>query len=511
MSAVAATAVATTAACPRLEMRGIRKAFGPTQALARVDLTLAPGECLALIGENGAGKSTLMKVLSGAHRADAGEMLVDGVAYDPRDPHDARLGGVAIVYQELTVVRHLSVAENVVLGAEPSRLGAVRGAERDRIARHALERLGIGDLPLATPAGALSVAQQQLVEIARALALGTPRVLVLDEPTASLTASDAARLFAAIDRLVAAGTSVLFISHHLEECRRVASRFLVLRDGTSVGGGAMSEADEGALIKLMVGREVSELFPRIAHELGAPVLEVQALAGRSLPVEASFSLRAGEILGIFGLVGSGRTETLRTLFGLDAASAGTVLLHGKPLTCRSPRASLAAGIGMVSEDRKEEGLALALPIADNLTMTRLAPVASAGLIDRGRQLKAAAVWMERLRVKAAGPAQPIGQLSGGNQQKVAIGRLLHHDARILLLDEPTRGIDVGAKAQVYRLMGELAAEGRSLIVVSSYIPELMGVCDTIAVMRRGRLSPPRPVAAWDAHSILTAALGGETA
>ncbi len=503
--------VVPEATAPRLEMRGIRKAFGPTQALARVDLTVGAGECLAIIGENGAGKSTLMKVLSGAHHADAGEMRLDGEVYAPGDPHAARLRGVGIVYQELTIVRHLSVAENIVLGAEPSRLGAVRTDERDRIARAALELLGIGDLPLATPAGALSVAQQQLVEIARALALGMPRVLVLDEPTASLTASDASRLFAAIDRLVAVGTAVLFISHHLEECRRIASRFLVLRDGTSVGGGAMVDAREADLIRLMVGREVSDLFPRIAHTLGAPVLEVRALAGRLLPVEASFTLRAGEILGIFGLVGSGRTEMLRVLFGLDASISGTVHLHGKPLTNRSPRASLAAGIGLVSEDRKEEGLALGLSIADNLTLTRLAPVATAGLVDRNRQQAAAATWMQRLWVKAAGPAQPIGQLSGGNQQKVAIGRLLHHDARILFLDEPTRGIDVGAKAQVYRLIGELAAEGRALIVVSSYIPELMGVCDSIAVMRRGRLSSPGPVATWDAHSILTAALGGEAA
>jgi ribose transport system ATP-binding protein len=496
---------------PRLEMRGIRKAFGPTQALARVDLAVGAGECLAIIGENGAGKSTLMKVLSGAHHPDGGEMRLDGEPFAPRDPHAARLRGVGIVYQELTIVRHLSVAENVVLGAEPSQLGAVRQGERDRIARQALEMLGIGDLPLATLAGSLSVAQQQLVEIARALALGIPRVLVLDEPTASLTASDASRLFTAIDRLVAAGTAVLFISHHLEECRRVATRFLVLRDGTSVGGGAMVDADEGALIRLMVGREVTELFPRIPHTLGEPLLEVQALAGRTLPQEASFTLRAGEILGIFGLVGSGRTEMLRVLFGLDPVASGTVRLRGQPLTGRSPRASLAAGIGLVSEDRKEEGLALGMSIADNLTLTRLAPVATAGCVDAARQQAAAATWMQRLWVKAASPAQPIGQLSGGNQQKVAIGRLLYHDAQILLLDEPTRGIDVGAKAQVYRLLGELAAEGRALIVVSSYIPELMGVCDTIAVMRRGRLSSSRPVASWDAHTILTTALGGEAA
>ena len=497
----------------RLVMRGIRKAFGSTQALAGVDLSVDAGSCLAVIGENGAGKSTLMKVLSGAHVCDAGDMLLDGEPYAPRDPQDARRRGVAIVYQELTIVRHLSVAENIVLGAEPTRWGIVRSDQRDAIAHDALARLGISDLPVSTPAASLSIAQQQLVEIARALALGIPRVLVLDEPTASLTASDASRLFTAIDRLVAAGAAVLFISHHLEECRRVAGRFVVLRDGGSVGASKMTNANEADLIRLMVGRDVAELFPRIAHPIGAPVLEVQSVAGRRLPIEASFSLRSGEILGIFGLVGSGRTEMLRVLFGLDPAIGGTVQgsFQGSLLFGRSPRSSLAAGIGFVSEDRKEEGLALGLSIADNLTLSRLGPVSAAGLVDRGRQQAVAAMWMDRLRVKAAGPAQPIGQLSGGNQQKIAIGRLLHHEARILLLDEPTRGIDVGAKAHIYRLMSELAAEGRALVVVSSYIPELLGVCDTIAVMRRGQLTTPRPVATWNADSMLTAAMDGKAA
>jgi ribose transport system ATP-binding protein len=261
----------------------------------------------------------------------------------------------------------------------------------------------------------------------------------------------------------------------------------------------------------MVGREVSELYPQVAHALGETLLEARGLRGRNLPVEAGFTLRAGEILGIFGLMGSGRTETLRALFGLDALADGTISLSGAVLGGRGPRSRLDAGIGMVSEDRKGEGLALGLSIADNLTMTRLRPLARAGMVDARRQHDAAARWMERLAVKAQGPGQAVGQLSGGNQQKVAIGRLLHHEARILLLDEPTRGIDVGAKAQIYRLIGELAAEGRAVVVVSSYIPELLGICDRIAVMRRGVLAAPRETASWDAHSILASALTGEAA
>ena len=495
----------------RLQVTGIRKAFGATQALAGVDFAVAAGQCLAVIGENGAGKSTLMKVLSGAHAPDAGTMHLDGVPYRPRDPVAARRHGVAIVYQELTIIAHLSVADNVVLGAEPRRWGIVAGQRRDAVARAALDRLGAADIPLEARAGSLSIAQQQLVEIARALAFGDPRVLVLDEPTASLTADDAARLYTAIDRMVAAGTAVLFISHHLEECRRVAQRYLVLRDGASVGAGDMATVDENALVQLMVGRSVAELYPRIAHELGAPVLRVRGLQGRTAPVAVDFELRAGEVLGIFGLMGSGRTETLRTLFGLDPAVAGTVELDGRPLRGRTPRRMLAHGIGLVSEDRKDEGLALGLSIADNLTLTRWQPLTRWGLVAGGRQAAVASEWMRRLGVKAEHPAQAVGQLSGGNQQKVAIGRLLHHQARVLLLDEPTRGIDVAAKAQVYRLIGACAAAGTAIVVVSSYIPELLGICDTIAVMRDGRLSAPRAAAAWDAPTLLRTALQGHAA
>ncbi len=493
---------------PRLVMRGIAKRFGATAALSGVDLEIEPGQVLALIGENGAGKSTLMKVLTGVHRADAGTMLLDGEPFDPAGPLDARKRGLAIVYQELTLARHLSVEENITLGAEPARHGWIDRAQRRQLALAALDQLGCSHLPLGRRAGELPIAQQQLVEIARALC-ARPRLLVMDEPTSSLTRADVEHLMAVIGRLRSQGVSIIYISHFLEECRAIADRYAVLRDGVSVAAGAMAEVTEPELIRHMVGREVAEIYPRVPHELGLPVLELRSLAGLHKPREASLTLARGEILGIFGLVGAGRSEMLRALFGLDAIRRGEVVVHGVSRTRSSPHQRLLQGIGLVSENRKEEGLLLNLSIADNLTITRLEPYTHFGMIANRSQETSTRTWMERLSVKARSPAQAITELSGGNQQKIAIGRLLHHAVDILLLDEPTRGIDVGAKAQVYRLIGELAAEGRAVIIVSSYIPELLGVCDTIAVMCRGTLSPARKVAEWDSHRILAAAIGAD--
>ncbi|MCK6490272.1 MAG: sugar ABC transporter ATP-binding protein [Planctomycetes bacterium] len=495
---------------PAVRLAGIRKAFGATVALDGVDLELAPASCLALIGENGAGKSTLMKVLSGVHAPDAGTMELDGRRWAPRDPLDARRGGLAIVHQELALAPHLSVAENVLLGAQPSRWGLVRARERDRLAAAALAEVGAGDLPLGRPAGELPPAARQLVEIARALT-ARPRVLVLDEPTSSLGRADAERLFAVVRRLVAGGTAVVYISHFLEECRALAGGFCVLRDGRSVAAGALAGCDDATLIRHLVGRPVGELYPRVPHALGAPLLTVDGLAGAGgRPRCASFTLRSGEILGLFGLVGTGRTETLRALFGLDPLAAGTIELAGRRLR-PAPDRLLAQGVALLSEDRKGEGLLLARSIADNATLGDLGACSRWGLVSPRRQQACAAALMARTAVKAAGPGQAVGELSGGNQQKVAFARLLHQRSRVLLLDEPTRGIDVGAKAVLYRLMGELAAGGAALVVVSSYIPELLGICDTIAVMERGVLGEPRPAASWDAPSLLAAAIGADHA
>jgi len=512
-------------------MAGVRKAFGATQALRNVSLAVAPGEAHALIGENGAGKSTLMKILSGAYQPDAGRIALDSQPFRPANPLHARECGIAMIYQELNLAPHLSVEENILLGEKPARFGWLDRAKRRDLARRALEELHHADLPLHAPVNSLPIAQQQLVEIARAL-VREPKVLIMDEPTSSLTQVDTENLFRVIERLRARGVSVIYISHFLEECQRVCQRYTVLRDGETVGTGDMAAARVEDIIRLMVGREMKDIYPRTPHELGAPVLELKELAGRVKPRRVNLQLRSGEILGLAGLIGAGRTETARAVFGLDELAAGEVLVcssrREEALTgnaergmrsaersqsllrsapTREPRDSLRAGLGLLSENRKEEGLMLNRSLADNLTATRLGPFARFGWLSTSHQHAATRDWTKRLDVRARGPEQPIGELSGGNQQKIALGRLLHHDARILLLDEPTRGIDVGSKAHIYRLIGELAAQGKAVLFISSYLPELLGVCDTIGVMCRGELVATRPAREWTEHEIIAAAIG----
>jgi ribose transport system ATP-binding protein len=488
----------------RLRMAGVQKAFGATRALRGVSLEVGPGEVHALIGENGAGKSTLMKVLSGAYRPDEGEIELDGQPFHPRDPLHARRCGIAMIYQELNLAPHLSVEENILLGEEPSRFGWLNRSRRRELARAALAELRHENIPLEAPVQTRSVAEQQVVEIARALS-GRPKVIIMDEPTSSLTQIDTENLFAVVNRLRERGVSVVYISHFLEECKRLCNRYTVLRDGESVGTGEMSGASLSDIIRLMVGREIKEIYPRVDHQIGAPVFELRQLAGNTKPRSVDLALHQGEILGIAGLIGAGRTETLRACFGLDRIEKGTVAVGGRESTRSSPKRRLTQGVGLLSENRKEEGLLLNRSLADNLTLTRFGPLARFGFISHRKQLLAARQWMNRLDVRAASPVQSIGELSGGNQQKIAVGRLLHHDARILLLDEPTRGIDVGSKVQIYDWMGRLAAQGKAILFVSSYLPELLGVCDTIGVMCRGVLSAVRPAA--QEHSIIAAAIG----
>ena len=489
----------------RLRIEKIRKSFGGTHALKSVSLDVAAGEVHALIGENGAGKSTLMKILSGAYQPDAGEVFLNGAPYAPRDPLHARRSGVEMIYQELNLAPHLSVEENILLGVEPSRLGWVDRKTRREKARRVLAELNRADMPLDGPIHTCSIAQQQMVEIARAL-LGSPQVLIMDEPTSSLTQVDTENLFQAIARLKARGVSIIYISHFLEEGKRIADRYTVLRDGETVGSGEMPEAHLAEIIHLMVGRELEEIYPDVPHQIGEPILEVTNLAGARRPNDATFTLRKGEILGIAGLIGAGRTETLRTLFGLDPVRFGEIKLRGRRVHLSPPRA-LSSGLGLLSENRKEEGLMLNLNLSENLTLPRLKPFSRAGLLDIADQRRITEEWMDRLRVRARSALQSIAELSGGNQQKIAIGRLLHSQSEILLLDEPTRGIDVASKAQIYELIGELAGAGKSIIFVSSYLPELLGVCDTIAVMCRGRIVEVRPAREWTEHSIISAAIG----
>ena len=489
-----------------LRLVAIAKCFGATRALKRVSLDVAPGEVHALIGENGAGKSTLMKILSGAHEADSGSMTLGGAEYSPVDPQDARDKGVAMIYQELNLALHLSARENIVLGTETTRLGWIDWATDAARARAALAQLGHASLDIERPAGSFTIAEQQIIEIARAL-LSRPKVLIMDEPTSSLTQADTEKLFEAILRLKAQGVSVIYISHFLEECRRIADTYTVLKDGETVGTGAMAGANLDAIVALMTGREVEDLYPSVPRTPGDVVLSVTDLANAPRLRRASLSVRSGEILGLAGLIGAGRTDLVRALFGLDEAQGGRVVVHAFPQAGGTPRHRWAQGLGYLSENRKEEGLMLNQSIADNLTLAKMGSFGRLGWIDQARQRTAANRWIEALRVKCAGPDQPIGHLSGGNQQKVALARLLEHPCDILLLDEPTRGIDVGSKAQIYELIARLAAEGKAVVIVSSYLPELMGLCDAIGVLCRGELVAMKPRSQWTESDIMRAATG----
>jgi len=490
----------------RLELSGVTKAFGGTQALAGVSLRVAAGEAHALIGENGAGKSTLLKILAGVQRADAGDIRFEGNRYQPRGPLEARRHGVAMIHQELTLAPHLSVEENLTLGLEPrNRVGFLDRRRRREMATAALARLG-ADIPLHATAGSLTVAQQQLIEIARAL-LTQPRLLILDEPTSSLTRADTQRLFAALERLRSEGVSLLYVSHFLEECRHVCSRFTILRDGRSVHSGELAGTSSREIIQHMVGRDVTDLYPRSPRSPGTSMLEVANLAGLTKPTAVSFSVRAGEVVGLFGLVGAGRTETLRALFGLDRITGGDVTVGGTEKTKRPPHHRLKDGVALLSEDRKREGLLLGRSLRENLTLTRPKAVSRWGIIRASAERASTRDWMEQLEVKARDENQSVGELSGGNQQKIAFGRLLFHEARILLLDEPTRGIDVGAKVAIYQRIDQAANQGQAVVLVSSYLPELLGVCDTIAAFSRGRVVSVQATKDWSEESLLAAAVG----
>jgi ribose transport system ATP-binding protein len=499
---------------PRVAIRQLRKAFGATQALGGVDLVAQCGEVHALVGENGAGKSTLLKVLAGLVGPDSGTIELDGQPWGPRGPADARARGLAMVHQELALCPHLDVAANVVLGIEPARLGVLDGDAERRLVEESLARAfgaasGGRRVDPRVRVDTLPLADRQLVEVARALATARASrqsltVLVLDEPTSSLGAADVDRLFALIRDLAAEGTTVLYVSHFLEEVQRIASRYTVLRDGRTVATGDVAGTPAATILSAMAGRELGEALPRTPRTAGEVVVSCKELAGARLPVDATFELRRGEVLGLAGLIGAGRTELLRAIFGLDRVRSGQLRI-GALVGPASPARRLAQGVGFASEDRKGEGLATSLSVADNIVLSRLGP-SGPGLPSRARDT--AARWIERLGIKCSGPDQRVAELSGGNQQKVQLARLLHHDVDVLLLDEPTRGIDVGSKAQIAALVDALAAESKAILLVSSYLPELLGMADRIAVMRRGTLLPARPASERDAAELLAAAVGG---
>jgi ribose transport system ATP-binding protein len=494
---------------PLLDLHDIAKRFGPTVALAGVSLSLDQGEVLALIGENGAGKSTLMNILSGALRSDAGDMQLDGQVYAPASPVEARARGIALIHQELSLCPHLSVAENILLGAERARFGWFdwQGAQRQ-----ALEVLDVFHHPEIRPerrVAELSAPARQVVEICRAIA-ARARIVLMDEPTSSLQREDVERLFALINRLKASGAAIIYISHFLEEVRQIADRFTVLRDGRSVAAGEMANVTNDTLIAQMVGRTIEQLFAhRHRHEGGEVILEARELSAPPGLKSASFELRRGEVFGLAGLMGSGRSQLVRALYGLEPLRSGTLAIKRQPVARRSAAASrLRRGLGYLSEDRKGEGLALALSVADNTTLTRMRACATGwGWLDLSRQKQQTTGLIDQLKIKARTPQQPARTLSGGNQQKVAVARLLHQDADVLLLDEPTRGIDIGSKVQIYESIARLADAGKAVLMVSSYLPELFGLADRLAVMSRGRLSAARPIDEWTPESVMKIAIG----
>ena len=491
-----------------ISMRGISKEFGATVALDAVDLAVRAGEVCALVGQNGAGKSTLMAILAGALAPDSGEMRLGGVPYAPRRPLDARRAGVAMIYQELSLAPHLTVSENIVLGLEPTRFGVVLRDRARAAAQAALDALGHHELKPDAVVGALPPAAQQLVEIARATATGA-RVLALDEPTSSLALDDTRRLFDLLRQLKRRGHAVVYISHFIEEVKAISDRFVVLRDGRNAGGGATGETPADEIVSLMVGRSIQDLYPRTARRASERLLVVDSLS----PGSASFELRRGEILGVAGLVGAGRTRLLRAIFGLAPVKSGRIRL-GVYTGAATPHARWKQGMGMLSEDRGGEGLAVGQSVADNLTGSRLQGLGPGFFVMPSRQRAAAERWIDRLGIDCRSAWQVTAELSGGNQQKVAVARLLHHDVDVLVLDEPTRGIDVASKAQIYDLIDALvsaAERPKAVLLVSSYFPELLGVCDRIAVMSRGRLGPVRPVSEWNEHSLLMDASGARAA
>ncbi len=479
----------TDGGTPLLEMRGISKTFPGVKALNGVQLKAWGGEVLALMGENGAGKSTLMKILSGAYQADpGGELLIDGKPVAITDPIAAKRHGIAIIYQELALAPNLTVAENIYLGAEPARGGRIDRRAMREGCRPVLERLGAPFGP-DTPVGGLSIAEQQLVEIARALHAQS-KILVLDEPTTALSSRETDRLFGLVRQLRADGIALIYISHRMAEVYELADRVSVLRDGGYVGTLTRDGLSAEALVKMMVGRDLSSFYTK-THDphgsRGPVILEVEGITDGGRRVKpCSLQLHRGEVLGIAGLVGSGRTELARLIYGADPKTGGKVALNGSVLTVHGPEDALEAGIAYLTEDRKGLGLFLDLPCGTNINLGVIGRDAKrGGVLDLLAGRRRAAEAFKALRVRAASPAVTVGSLSGGNQQKVLLSRWLETGPKVLILDEPTRGVDIGAKSEIYRIIDELAKRNIGVIVISSELPEVIGVCDRVLVMREG--------------------------
>ncbi len=479
---------ATADLMPVLEMKGIAKSYPGVVALSGVDFNVLPGEVHALIGENGAGKSTLMKILAGADSKDAGNILLDGAEVHIDSPNEAMQLGVSIIYQEFNLVPYMNAAENIFLGREPASVvpGVIDFGRMYADAEKIIDELGVA-VNVRSPMNRLSVAQQQMVEIAKATSRKS-RIIAMDEPSATLTDHELENLFALIRRLKADGVSIIYISHRLEEIFEIADRVTVLRDGALVATKNVADTDRADIIRMMVGRELGETFPKQNIDTGSVALEVRNLTRNGVLNDVSFSVKQGEILGIAGLVGAGRTEVARAIFGADSIDSGQILINGKPVDIRSPRHAISLGIGLVTEDRKALGLVLGMAVRENISLANLNILTRLGFIRRGKEREVAEGYVEDILIKTPSIEQAVQNLSGGNQQKVVLAKWLFTKSKVLIFDEPTRGIDVGAKTEIYQLMNRLAESGAAIIMISSELPEVLGMSDRILVMHEGKLA-----------------------
>ena len=489
-----------------LQTRGLAKAYA-APVLSDVNFELRAGEVHALVGENGAGKSTLCNILAGLRQPDAGQVTLQGTPYRPHNKRAAEKQGVRIVLQELSLIDNLSVAENLFLDHLPNRLGWIKGARLAESARAALDKVGLTELAPDTPVRQLGIGQKQLVEVAAGLSQEC-RVLILDEPTAALTVADAKRLFAQVEKLRAAGVGIIFISHHLDEVQEIADRVSVLRNGQLVAVKERGTYQLNEIISLMVGRNLADSAAR--PNTSAPeriAFRVESLRAPPVVRDVSFEVRAGEILGFAGLMGSGRTETMRAIFGADPRAGGRLFLDGKEVRIGKPADAVKLGVGFLTEDRKAQGLLLSKPLRVNISLARMTGqiATSMGWIRTTAEIEVAERWIERLAIRTSSAEQHAVDLSGGNQQKVVLARWLYRDCKVLICDEPTRGIDVGARQEIYRLLGELAAAGKAILVVSSDLHELLALCDRIAVMSAGKLAATFSRGDWTEDRIMAAA------
>ncbi|MFT4399086.1 ribose ABC transporter ATP-binding protein RbsA [Bacillus sp. SW14] len=491
----------------QIEMKDIQKAFGKNQVLSGVSFQLVPGEVHALMGENGAGKSTLMNILTGLHRSDQGQIRINGNEMYFSNPKEAEQHGIAFIHQELNIWPEMTVLENLFIGKEiVSKLGVLQTRKMKALAKEQFDKLSVS-LSLDQEAGECSVGQQQMVEIAKAL-MTNAEVIIMDEPTAALTEREISKLFEVITALKKNGVSIVYISHRMEEIFAICDRITIMRDGKTVDTTNISETDFDEVVKKMVGRELTERYPKRAPSLGDNIFEVKNASVKGRFEDVSFSVRSGEIVGISGLMGAGRTEIMRALFGVDRLDSGEIWIAGKKTVIKNPQDAVKKGLGFITENRKDEGLLLDTSIRENIALPNLSSFSPKGLIDHKREAEFVDLLIKRLTIKTASPETHARHLSGGNQQKVVIAKWIGIGPKVLILDEPTRGVDVGAKREIYSLMNELTERGVAIIMVSSELPEILGMSDRVIVVHEGRISGEIHAQEATQERIMTLATGG---